>query len=86
MRARYLVVASTLAAGCAGPHLKREVIGGGAAAIQLRTDAAAVASTTQLQLERGRYDLALVIDVPRAQVVEYTLTCGDLFARNGQNR
>jgi len=83
MRSRFAFVLASLAtaAGCGANHYKREVVGAGGGVIALRGDTAPPATT--IQLGRGSYDLALSFDVPRAQVVEYELSCPGLFARKG---
>jgi hypothetical protein len=72
MRLRY-VSAIALVTACGG-HLRREVVGSGAAAAQVRGTVAA-APAGGIALARGTYDLALRFDVPRAQVIEWTVTC-----------
>jgi len=54
-----------LAMGCAG-HLHSEVVGQGA------TSARAPAS---IALPAGSYEVALAFELPRAQLVDYTVTC-----------
>ncbi len=81
MRLRHLLALAfaTGATGC-GPHLKREVVGRGTAPVLVRgaEDAPTPATqTTGIQLAKGTYEIALHFDVPRAQIVDYTVTCGD---------
>ena len=51
-------------AACAS-HIKTEMVGGGRIA----------PGATGVQLARGTYDFALHFDVPRAQVIEYLVSC-----------
>lgn len=85
MRLRHvlaLALTSGVATGCAS-HLRREVVGHGAATVTLRgqeapsgNDGQAVAAPAGgIALARGRYEMALHFDVPHAQVVEYVVTC-----------
>ncbi|HEX5061286.1 MAG TPA: hypothetical protein VFV99_18090 [Kofleriaceae bacterium] len=72
MRLGYLSMLALVTA-CGG-HLKRETIGSGATAVQARgsTDPAPAGS---INLPRGVYELKLRFDVPRAQLVEWTVIC-----------
>jgi hypothetical protein len=72
MRLRYLS-AIALVSACGG-HFKREVVGGGAAAVSVR-GAAAPMQAASIALTRGTYEMKLRFDVPRAQVVEWTVAC-----------
>jgi hypothetical protein len=72
MRLRYL---STLALVTAcGGHLKRETVGRGTTAVQARGGVEPV-QPGSISLPRGSYELKLRFDVPRAQLVEWTVIC-----------
>jgi hypothetical protein len=72
MRLRYL---STLALVTAcGGHLKRETVGRGTTAVQAR-GAVEPVQLGSIALPRGTYELKLRFDVPRAQLVEWTVIC-----------
>jgi hypothetical protein len=80
---------------CAGRY-HTEVVGQGTAIMQPRTETAAVASAGNpvapwavgkgITLPQGTYDLALWFDVPRAQIVDWTVTCPgvELSGRAGE--
>ena len=73
MRLAYLsTIVLTMACGA---HIKREVVGGGTAAVQARGAGAPAAMAGSIALARGTYDLDLRFDVPRAQVIDWTVTC-----------
>jgi hypothetical protein len=73
MRLRH-VLALVLATGCGGTHLRREVVGHGAATVSTRGQEVATPAGG-VELARGRYEMALHFDIPHAQVVEYVVTC-----------
>ena len=56
-------------------HIKREPAGAGIALVQPRGAAAPAAAAAGIALARGNYEFALRFDVPRAQVIEYAVTC-----------
>ena len=64
--------------GCAGSHLRREAVGQRMALVQARGQAEVTAGAgATIELTRGRYELALRFDVPRAQIVDYVIACGE---------
>ncbi len=81
---------------CAGRY-RTEVVGSGNAIIQPRGGIAGAATAAEsgrpwavgggIQLPAGSYDLALAFDVPRAQVVDWTVTCPgvDLAGSTGES-
>ncbi|MDX2093963.1 MAG: YXWGXW repeat-containing protein [Kofleriaceae bacterium] len=83
---RLLLLGSALLSvtACASRY-HTEVVGRGTAIMQPRTDAAAVVSAGNpvapwaigqgITLPPGSYDLALWFDVPRAQIIDWTVTC-----------
>src|SRR5690606_28976356 len=73
MRLRYLS-ALALVTAC-GSHIRRDVIGSGSGAVQPRGAVAVTPPAGGMTLAPGNYELALRFDVPRAQVVEWTVTC-----------
>jgi hypothetical protein len=95
MRLRYLG-ALVIVTACA-PRYKREVIGGGTATVQARAaldvttsdvagavgavGVAHAAAGRTMELARGDYELVLRFDVPRAQIVEYTVACPGIEER-----
>lgn len=76
MRLRYLS-ALALVTACGG-HIKRDTIGRAGAVVHTRgagaVDSASTA-TSGMMLSPGNYELVLHVDVPRAQVVDWTVTC-----------
>src|SRR5262245_22594594 len=78
MRLRY---ALALVAGCASSHMVAENAGRGLASVTTR-DQATPGSAGSIQLARGTYYFDVFFDVPRAQVVDYTVTCPTV-TRNG---
>src|SRR5687768_1428653 len=72
-----------LFAGACGSHIRREVVGHGTAPVALRGQPVAAPAET-IQLPRGTYDIALRFDVPRAQEIEYSVTCGGMPVVQGR--
>jgi len=105
MRTSRLLFACALmsVSACAGRY-KTEVVGQGTAFVQPRaTDAGPSSAAAHppwavgggMQLAQGSYELALWFDVPRAQVVDWTVTCpgveltgtaGESFAQYRERR
>ncbi len=73
MRLRYLS-ALALVTAC-GSHIRRDVIGSGIGAVQTRGAVQVTPPAGGMTLAPGNYELALRFDVPRAQIVEWTVTC-----------
>lgn len=73
MRLRYLS-ALALVTAC-GSHIRRDVIGSGIGAVQTRGAVAVTPPAGGMTLAPGNYELALRFDVPRAQIVEWTVSC-----------
>src|SRR5262249_43859911 len=71
LRGAMRALVAVLAMGCAG-HLHSEVVGQGA------TSAGAPAS---IALPAGSYEVALAFELPRTQLVEYTVTCPGIERR-----
>lgn len=103
MRIRTLVVCA-LVSGCAGRY-HSELVGHGTAIVQPRTEVAAAGPTDAvatpwavgggIQLPAGTYDLAMAFDIPRAQEIEWTVSCpgvqmsglaGETFERYRERR
>lgn len=73
MRARYLSTIALVGA-CGAANVKRETIGGGATNVQARGAVEPVQSGG-IALARGAYEFRLHFDVPRMQLVEWSVTC-----------
>src|SRR5262245_28238205 len=73
-------VALVMAGGACGGHFKREVVGSGAAAVQVRGTEAQVQAGS-IALTHGTYELTLRFDVPRAQIVEWSVACPGIERR-----
>ena len=79
MRLGYLSMLAL--AGACGGHLKRETIGGGAAGVQARGSVES-SPATSIAVPRGTYEVSMRFEVPRAQLVEWTVLCPG-FAETG---
>ncbi len=100
MRTKTLLVCA-LVSGCAGRY-HTELVGHGTAIVQPRTEVAASAEAAPwsvggggIHLAPGTYDLAMAFDVPRAQEVEWSVSCpgvqvngiaGETFERYRERR
>ena len=81
MRTTSLFVCA-LVSGCAG-RVHTEFVGTGTAIVQPRTEVAASSAVSEapwavargMQLPAGSYELAMAFDIPRAQEVEWTISC-----------
>jgi hypothetical protein len=62
-----------LAGACAG-HVKRETIGGGMAGVQARGTVES-SPATSINISPGTYEVKMRFELPRAQLVEWTVLC-----------
>jgi hypothetical protein len=67
-------LASVAFISACGGHVQRTMIGGGTASVQAR-GAVDSAPATSVAVERGTYEVKMRFDVPRAQVIEWTVLC-----------
>jgi hypothetical protein len=76
MRTGYLAttIGSIAFITACGSHLQRTKIGGGTASVQARNGFDG-APATSVAVERGTYEVKMLFDVPRAQVIEWTVLC-----------